>query len=64
MQCKNASEWGKRERLEAEKQSLEEETRKLKMQVKEIKEPLKIKKKKKATLNWDVIIKIYKVGFS
>lgn len=51
MQCKNASEWGKRERLEAEKQSLEEETRKLKMQVKEIKEPLKIKKKKKATLN-------------
>ncbi|NXR77838.1 C102B protein, partial [Pycnonotus jocosus] len=34
MQCKNASEWGKREQLEAEKQSLEEETRKLKMQVK------------------------------
>ncbi|KAM4907417.1 coiled-coil domain-containing protein 102B [Sylvia borin] len=34
-QCKNASEWGKRERLEAEKQSLEEETRKLKMQSKE-----------------------------
>uniref|UniRef100_A0A8C0U2E7 Coiled-coil domain containing 102B n=1 Tax=Cyanistes caeruleus TaxID=156563 RepID=A0A8C0U2E7_CYACU len=32
MQCESASEWGKRERLEAEKQSLEEETRKLKMQ--------------------------------
>uniref|UniRef100_A0A8C0Z905 Coiled-coil domain containing 102B n=1 Tax=Cyanistes caeruleus TaxID=156563 RepID=A0A8C0Z905_CYACU len=31
MQCESASEWGKRERLEAEKQSLEEETRKLKM---------------------------------
>ncbi|NXM99124.1 C102B protein, partial [Sylvia borin] len=44
-QCKNASKWGKRERLEAEKQSLEEETRKLKMQVKEIQEPLEIKKK-------------------
>ncbi|NXN82509.1 C102B protein, partial [Bombycilla garrulus] len=40
MQCENASEWGKRERLEAEKQSLEEETRKLKMQVKEFQEPL------------------------
>ncbi|NXA86524.1 C102B protein, partial [Melanocharis versteri] len=34
MQCENASEWGKREPLEAEKKSLEEETRKLKMQVK------------------------------
>ncbi|NXQ64118.1 C102B protein, partial [Anthoscopus minutus] len=45
MQCENASEWEKREQLEAEKQSLEEETRKLKMQVKEIQEPLKMKKK-------------------
>ncbi|NXE61621.1 C102B protein, partial [Calcarius ornatus] len=45
MQCENASEWGKRERLEAEKQSLEEETRKLKMQVKEIQELLEMKKK-------------------
>ncbi|XP_056341467.1 coiled-coil domain-containing protein 102B isoform X1 [Oenanthe melanoleuca] len=34
MQCKNASEWGERKQLEAEKQSLEEETRKLKMQSK------------------------------
>ncbi|NWU27266.1 C102B protein, partial [Dyaphorophyia castanea] len=42
-QCKNATEWGKRERLEAEKQSLEEETRKLKMQVKEIRELLEMK---------------------
>ncbi|NWZ39275.1 C102B protein, partial [Brachypodius atriceps] len=42
VQCKNASKWGKRERLEAEKQSLEEETRKLKMQVKEIQEPRKM----------------------
>ncbi|NXO32920.1 C102B protein, partial [Cisticola juncidis] len=48
MHCKNASEWGKKEQLEAEKQSLEE-TRKLKMQVKEIQEPLKMKKNK-ATL--------------
>ncbi|NXC60853.1 C102B protein, partial [Aleadryas rufinucha] len=44
MQYENAAEWGKRERLEAEKQSLEEETRKLKMQVKEIQELLGIKK--------------------
>ncbi|NXD28398.1 C102B protein, partial [Spelaeornis formosus] len=36
MQSENASEWGKRQQLEAEKQSLEEETRKLKMQIKEI----------------------------
>lgn len=47
MQCKNASEWGKRERLEAEKQNLEEDTRKLKMQVKEIQEPLEMKKNQK-----------------
>uniref|UniRef100_A0A8C3DC45 Coiled-coil domain containing 102B n=1 Tax=Corvus moneduloides TaxID=1196302 RepID=A0A8C3DC45_CORMO len=46
MQCKNSTEWGKRERLEAEKQSLEEETRKLKMQVKEIQEFLEMKKNK------------------
>ncbi|KAM4792183.1 coiled-coil domain-containing protein 102B isoform 1-T2 [Cyanocitta cristata] len=38
MQCKNSTEWGKRERLEAEKQSLEEETRKLKIQSKEVEE--------------------------
>ncbi|KAL9870420.1 LOW QUALITY PROTEIN: coiled-coil domain-containing protein 102B [Geothlypis trichas] len=38
MHCENASEWGKRDRLEAEKQSLEEETRKLKMQGKGVKE--------------------------
>ncbi|NXP17431.1 C102B protein, partial [Scytalopus superciliaris] len=34
MQCENTSEWGKREPLEAEKQNLEEQTRKLKLQVK------------------------------
>ncbi|NXP94504.1 C102B protein, partial [Passerina amoena] len=44
MQCENGSEWGKRERLEAEKQSLEE-TRKIKMQVKEIQEHLEMKTK-------------------
>ncbi|NXI77468.1 C102B protein, partial [Rhipidura dahli] len=36
MQCENATEWGKRKQLEAEKLSLEEEKRKLKTQVKEI----------------------------
>ncbi|NWV43795.1 C102B protein, partial [Grantiella picta] len=46
MQCENASEWGKRERLGAEKQSLDEESRKLKMQVKEIQELLEVKKNK------------------
>ncbi|NWV56560.1 C102B protein, partial [Daphoenositta chrysoptera] len=45
MQCENAAEWGKGQRLEAEKQSLEEETRKLKIQVKEIQELLEVKKK-------------------
>ncbi|NXT72194.1 C102B protein, partial [Chaetops frenatus] len=45
MQCENVFEWGKRERLEAEKQSLEEETRKRKLQVKEIQELLEMKKK-------------------
>ncbi|XP_041569937.1 LOW QUALITY PROTEIN: coiled-coil domain-containing protein 102B [Taeniopygia guttata] len=49
MQCENTSEWGKREQLEAEKQSLEEETRKLKIQVKEIQELLEMKNNK-ATL--------------
>uniref|UniRef100_A0A8D2M2D1 Coiled-coil domain containing 102B n=1 Tax=Zonotrichia albicollis TaxID=44394 RepID=A0A8D2M2D1_ZONAL len=44
MRCENASKWGKRERQEAEKQSLEEETRKHKMQVKEIQELLEMKK--------------------
>ncbi|NXG22768.1 C102B protein, partial [Grallaria varia] len=34
MQCENTSEWGKREPLEGEKQTLEEQTRKLKLQVK------------------------------
>ncbi|NXO06689.1 C102B protein, partial [Oriolus oriolus] len=43
MQCEDAAEWGKRERLEAEKESSEEETRKLKMQVKEIQELLEMK---------------------
>ncbi|NWV30057.1 C102B protein, partial [Origma solitaria] len=42
-QYENASEWAKRERLEAEKQSFEEETRNLKMQVKEIQELLEMK---------------------
>ncbi|NWW04518.1 C102B protein, partial [Oreocharis arfaki] len=45
MQCKNATEWGKKEQLETEKQSLEEETRKLKIQVKEIQELLDMKNK-------------------
>ncbi|NWR45294.1 C102B protein, partial [Regulus satrapa] len=43
MQCKNTSEWRKSEQLEAEKQSLEEETRKLQMQVKENQGPLEMK---------------------
>ncbi|XP_051630480.1 coiled-coil domain-containing protein 102B [Manacus candei] len=38
MQWENTSEWGKRERPEAEKHSLEEETRKLKLQSKEVEE--------------------------
>lgn len=44
MHCENASDWGERKQLETEKQSLEEETRKLKMQVKEFQEPLVMKK--------------------
>ncbi|NXH86008.1 C102B protein, partial [Edolisoma coerulescens] len=47
MQCQNAAEWGKKEQLEAEKQSLEEETRKLKLQVKKILELLEMKKNKR-----------------
>ncbi|NXK56331.1 C102B protein, partial [Chauna torquata] len=46
-QLENTSEWGKREKLEAEKQSLEEESRKLKLQVKEIWELLEMKNKAK-----------------
>ncbi|XP_019330562.1 PREDICTED: coiled-coil domain-containing protein 102B [Aptenodytes forsteri] len=45
LQFENTSEWGKRERLEAEKQSLEEENRRLKLQVKEIQGLLKTKNK-------------------
>ncbi|XP_009469581.1 PREDICTED: coiled-coil domain-containing protein 102B [Nipponia nippon] len=45
LQFENTSEWGKRERLEAEKQSLEEENRRLKLQVKEIQELLEMKNK-------------------
>ncbi|XP_072707417.1 coiled-coil domain-containing protein 102B [Ciconia boyciana] len=45
LQFENASEWGKRERLEAEKQSLEEENRRLKLQVKEIQGLLEMKNK-------------------
>lgn len=50
LQFENTSEWGKRERLEAEKPSLEEENRRLKLQVKEIQGLLEIKKSK-AKLN-------------
>uniref|UniRef100_A0A8C3KBC8 Coiled-coil domain-containing protein 102B n=1 Tax=Calidris pygmaea TaxID=425635 RepID=A0A8C3KBC8_9CHAR len=39
------SEWGKRENLETEKQSLEEENRRLELQVKEIQELLEMKNK-------------------
>ncbi|NWY52224.1 C102B protein, partial [Chionis minor] len=45
LQFENTSEWGKRERLEAEKQSLEEENRKLDFQVKEIQGHLEMKNK-------------------
>ncbi|NWS74798.1 C102B protein, partial [Crotophaga sulcirostris] len=44
-QFENTSEWGERERLEAEKQSLEEENRRLKLQVKEIQGFLEMKNK-------------------
>ncbi|NXW86918.1 C102B protein, partial [Alopecoenas beccarii] len=45
LQFENTSEWGKRERLEAEKQNLEEENRRLKLQVKEIQGLLEMKNK-------------------
>ncbi|NXT44019.1 C102B protein, partial [Pelecanoides urinatrix] len=45
LQFENTSEWGKRERLEAEKQSLKEENRRLKLQVKEIQGFLETKNK-------------------
>lgn len=44
-QFENSSEWGKREIPDAEKQSLEEERRRLKLQVKEIQELLEMKNK-------------------
>ncbi|NWU67337.1 C102B protein, partial [Pterocles burchelli] len=45
LQSENTSEWGKRERPETEKQSLEEENRRLKLQVKEIQGLLEMKNK-------------------
>ncbi|XP_059671677.1 coiled-coil domain-containing protein 102B [Gavia stellata] len=45
LQFETTSEWGKRERLEAAKQSLEEEIRRLKLQVKEIQRFLETKNK-------------------
>ncbi|NXI73506.1 C102B protein, partial [Anseranas semipalmata] len=45
LQLDNTSEWGKRERLEAEEQSWEEESRRLKLQVKEIQGLLEMKNK-------------------
>lgn len=45
LKLENTSEWGKRERLEAEKQSLEEEIRTLKLQVKESQGLLEMKNK-------------------
>ncbi|NXL12219.1 C102B protein, partial [Mesembrinibis cayennensis] len=45
LQFENTSEWGKRDRLEAEKRSLEEENRRLKLQVKEIQKLLEMKNK-------------------
>ncbi|XP_048795689.1 coiled-coil domain-containing protein 102B isoform X1 [Lagopus muta] len=44
-QFENTSEWGKRERPDAQMQSLEEERRRLKLQVKEIQELLEMKNK-------------------
>ncbi|NWR64449.1 C102B protein, partial [Bucorvus abyssinicus] len=49
LQFENMSEWGKRERLEAEKPCLEEESRRLKLQVKEIQGLLEIKNRAKLT---------------
>ncbi|NWH17576.1 C102B protein, partial [Grus americana] len=45
LQFENTSEWAKRETLEAEKQSLEEENRRLKLQVKKIQGLLEVKNK-------------------
>ncbi|EOA98812.1 Coiled-coil domain-containing protein 102B, partial [Anas platyrhynchos] len=45
LKLENTSEWGKRERLEGEKQNLEEESRTLKLQVKEIQRLLEMKNK-------------------
>ncbi|NWQ88242.1 C102B protein, partial [Burhinus bistriatus] len=49
LQFENTSEWGKRERLEAEKQSLEEENIKLELQVKEIQGRVEMKNKATVT---------------
>lgn len=54
LQFENTSEWGKRERLEAEKQNLEEENRRMKLQVKEIQGLLEMKNKATLTkVNYD-----------
>lgn len=45
MKLENTSEWGKRERLEGEKQNLEEESITLKLQVKEIQRLLEMRNK-------------------
>ncbi|NWX40059.1 C102B protein, partial [Steatornis caripensis] len=49
LQFENTSEWGKKKRLEAEKQSLEEDNRRLRLQVKEIQVLLEMKDKAKLT---------------
>jgi coiled-coil domain-containing protein 102 len=38
LQAENASEWGKRERLETEKLSLERENKKLRVEIKDLQE--------------------------
>lgn len=43
LQAENAAEWGKRERLESEKQSLERENRKLRSAVADLEEQLQHK---------------------
>ncbi|XP_037662216.1 coiled-coil domain-containing protein 102B [Choloepus didactylus] len=50
LQAENASEWDKREILETEKQALERENRRLKVQVKEMEELLETKKTLSANL--------------
>lgn len=45
LKLENTSEWGKRERLEGEKQNLEEESITLKLQVKEIQRLLEMRNK-------------------